>query len=221
MFDNSAVSLEKQPEAAYKSLYLKQRLASGIRAKDAIAHIRLATRGKISYENSHPFMMRDKAGRTWTLAHNGTIFECDKLDALYKLQKGQTDSERVLCYIVEQMNRAYSLYGRVLTEEERFSVVDNAVCYMAKENKLNLIIFDGNLMYIHSNYSGSMYICGKEDTTVISTYPLDGDKWEPVRLNTLFAYQAGVLKYTGTNHGNKFFDDEEKMRMIYLDYAAL
>lgn len=62
-FYENAVSLEKQPEASHKSLYLKQRLQSKIEADRMIAHIRLATRGTIGYENTHPFVMGDISGR--------------------------------------------------------------------------------------------------------------------------------------------------------------
>lgn len=58
-----------------------------------IAHIRLATRGTMDYENTHPFVMRDNSDRTWTLAHNGTIFECEALNPFVSSQQGQTARE--------------------------------------------------------------------------------------------------------------------------------
>lgn len=77
-FYGNAVSLEKQPEATYKSIYLKQRLRVNIEVDKMIAHIRLATRGSMEYENTHPFVQRDNSDRSWTLAHNGTIFESEE-----------------------------------------------------------------------------------------------------------------------------------------------
>lgn len=69
-----------------------------------IAHIRLATRGTIGYENTHPFVMGDISGRRWTLAHNGTIFEGSCLSSLSHRQQGQTDSERILSYTIGRVN---------------------------------------------------------------------------------------------------------------------
>ena len=40
-------------------------------------------------------------------------------------------------------------------------------------------------------------------------------------MNTLLAYQDGKLLHTGTDHGHEFFDSEEKMRLLFLDFANL
>ncbi|MDE7311121.1 MAG: class II glutamine amidotransferase [Eubacterium sp.] len=220
-FYGNAVSLEKQPENACKSSYLRQRLRAGIEADKMIAHIRLATRGNMDYENTHPFVMRDNSDRTWTLAHNGTIFECRVLEPFVHMQQGQTDSERILCYMIECINDAQIQRGRTLVPQERFCLLDEIICRISPENKLNLLIYDGALFYIHTNYKGSLYRCRKGGEVVISTRPLGRDGWEPVPMNTLLAYQNGRLVYTGTDHGNEFFDSEEKMRLLFLDYAAL
>ena len=96
-FYGNAVSLEKQPEASFQSKYLRQRLRVEVEADNMLAHIRLATKGNMDYENTHPFVMRDNSDRTWTLEHNGTIFACRALEPFVKLQQGQTDSERPHC----------------------------------------------------------------------------------------------------------------------------
>lgn len=221
MFYGNAVSLEKQPENSCKSKYLKQRLRASIEADKLIAHIRLATKGNLDYENTHPFVMRDNKERTWTLAHNGTIFECDTLNPFVYEQQGRTDSERILCYIINRVNEEQEQKKRSLTREERFLLLDEIVCEITPENKVNLIIYDGELFYIHTNYKESLHMCRKGDGIVFSTRPLDKDKWEKVEMNMLKAYEDGKLIYTGTNHGNEFFDSEEKMRLLFLDFANL
>lgn len=221
LFYGNAVSLEKQPEATYKSLYLKQRMHAKIEADNMIAHIRLATRGSMDYENTHPFVQRDLSDRTWTLAHNGTIFESDALKPFVHTQQGQTDSERILCYLIHQINERTEEKQAPLTKEERFQVLDELVCNVSPENKLNLLIFDGTCMYVHTNYENSLHYCRKEEGIVFSTRPLDFDDWKRVPMNTLLVYEAGKLVYSGINHGNEFFDSEEKMRLLFLDYAGL
>ena len=84
-FYGNAVSLEKQPEASHKSVYLKQRLQFKVEADKMIAHIRLATRGNLNYENTHPFVMRDNSNRTWTLAHT-TIHHVGAEPELYTVE---------------------------------------------------------------------------------------------------------------------------------------
>lgn len=156
-FYGNAVSLEKQPEASHKSNYLKQRMRAKIEADNMIAHIRLATRGTTEYENTHPFVMRDNCGRTWTLAHNGTIFECDALNSFVHEQRGQTDSERILRYIVSRVSSAQEQLKRPLSKEERFCLADEIIGEIAPENKVNLLFYDGELLYVHTNYKDSLF----------------------------------------------------------------
>ena len=220
-FYGNAVSLEKQPETSCKSNYLKQRLRVNVDVAKMLAHIRLATRGTMDYENTHPFVMRDHTDRTWTLEHNGTIFDCDSLNPYINVQQGQTDSERILCYIVDKMNQEQEHLKRSLSQEERFHIMDQIVCEISVDNKVNLLIYDGELLYVHTNYQSSLYRCRKGKAVVFSTRTLDKDKWEAVPMNTLLAYQDGNLQYTGTNHGHEFHDNEEQMRLLFLDYAHL
>ena len=105
--DDYSVSVEKEPVRAIDSLYLKSRLTGKIDTSRFMAHIRRATVGDVCFDNTHPFIKRDEAGRTWVLVHNGTIFESPYLDQYHHRQNGSTDSERILLYIVDQMNRQY------------------------------------------------------------------------------------------------------------------
>lgn len=219
-FYGNAVSLEKQPEASHKSIYLKQRLQSEIEADHMIAHIRLATRGTISYENTHPFVMRDNSGRRWTLAHNGTVFEGQSLRPFVGGQQGQTDSERILAYLVSKVNMALER-GQALSARERFALADDTVCEIAPGNKVNLLLYDEELMYVHTNYRDSLYVRRQDGAVVVSTVPLDHYAWEAVPMNTLLAYRDGRLAYTGTDHKQEFFETEENLRLLFLDFANL
>lgn len=218
-FYGNSVSLEKQPEASHKSAYLKQRLQFQVEADKMIAHIRLATRGSIGYENTHPFVLRDQRDRAWTLAHNGTIFDCDLLNPFAHIQEGKTDSERILAYIVSRINEAEE--QKALKARDRFEIVDQSLRAVTPENKVNLILYDGELMYVHTNYKNSLYRCRKGEAVVISTTPLDHGVWENVPMNTLIAYRDGEQAYAGAKHENEFFDSEEKMRLLFLDFANL
>lgn len=220
-FYGNAVSLEKQPENSCKSIYLKQRIRAKIETDKMIAHIRLATRGNMDYENTHPFVMRDGSGRTWTLAHNGTIFECESLNLYVRSQQGQTDSERILLFIISRVNEEQVRLNRSLSRMERFNLIDDIIRRITPENKVNLLLFDGELLYVHTNYRNSLYQCRKETAIVISTRPLDQDTWEPVPMNRLSAYNDGTLFCVGTVHENEFFDSEEKMQLLFLDFAGL
>ena len=220
-FYGGAVSLEKSPQCSLKSDYLRQRLCFDVSADLMMAHIRQASKGNMAYENTHPFVERDNRGRTWTLAHNGVIFDSDVLSPYVHRQKGQTDSEWILLYLIDRINEEQNRKGAALSKEERFRVVEDLVREITPENKVNLLIFDGSLMYAHCNLRNTLHVCRKGEGAVFSTRPLDEDRWEPLPLNTLVAYQNGKQKFTGTPHENEFIEDPEKMRLLFLDYAAL
>lgn len=221
-YDNdNAVSLEKEPVSSVKSVYLKNRLTEEIMADKLIAHIRKASKGGVEYKNSHPFIRRDDTNRAWTLAHNGTIFESPELDPYLSRQKGQTDSERILYYLVDRINAAHRAAGRELTEKERFSVVDEVVHTVTPENKVNLLIYDGDLFYVHTNHKDSLHRCLMGKALLISTKPLDQNDWEKVPMNTLLAYRDGELTHVGKPHTNEYVEDANKTRYLYLDYANI
>lgn len=221
VFHGKEVSVEKEPVEASKSMYLKERLRAPFKAVNMMAHIRLATRGHMEYENCHPFVRRDAAGRNWTLIHNGTIFHCPPLNKYIFTQQGQTDSERILLYIVDCIDAAAKEKGSRLTEAERFSVADKAVCEVSPHNKVNLMLYDGDLLYVHMNYRNSLYRKKAGSSMIFSTVRLDREGWQDFPLTTLQAFKKGRLKYTGTNHGYEYIDDPEDMRLIYLDYSGL
>ncbi len=213
IFHSDSVNLEKEPVCSNQSSYLKERLKSDIYVKDAIAHIRLATRGVEKYENTHPFIKSDETKRIWTLAHNGTIFDNVLLDSYCDIQQGQTDSERILYFIVERM--------KDFNDKERFDCLDDIVCTLSSHNKLNLLIYDGSMLYVHTNYKHSLYKLQKEKTVIFSTQPLDSDDWKEVDLCQLFAYKDGKMIYKGTVHNQEYVDNEKDMKYLFMDWAYL
>ena len=220
-FYGNAVSVEKEPVSSLESTYLKNRLTEEIVKDKLIAHIRKASKGGIEYKNSHPFILRDDADRAWTLAHNGTIFESNELDPYFSRQKGQSDSERILYYLVDKVNAERKEIGRELTDEERFLIVDKVIHTITPGNKVNLLIYDGDLFYVHVNHKNSLHRCQKGKTLFISTKPLKQNCWEDVPMNTLFAYRNGELVYVGKKHANEYIENENKTRYLFLDYANM
>ncbi|MGN1165465.1 MAG: class II glutamine amidotransferase [Lachnospiraceae bacterium] len=215
------VQIEKEPTQASKSNYLKERLSVPIIVKTALAHIRYATIGNVEYKNCHPFIAKDNQGRTWTLIHNGTIFDYQPLNRYVDIQKGDTDSERILLYLIDLMNNEEKKIKRKMTEKERFKLLDSVISQMAEGNKLNLIIYDGELLYVHTNYMNSLYELNKENLVLFSTVPLGEEMWKPVTFATLLAYRNGKRVFNGTDHGNEYKDNEENMKFLYRIFSDL
>lgn len=235
VLDGNEAVIEKEPVQATKSNYLKERLSLPVYAKTAFAHIRYATIGNVEYQNCHPHTLKDNNGRRWTLIHNGTIFDYAPLNKYVELQTGDTDSERILMYLVEKINEKERQEQRRLLPEERFALLDAIVSEMSKGNKLNLLLYDGELMYVHTNYADSLHFLERDGGVIFSTQSLNchtcekradrsflgGTGWQKVPFTTLLAYQEGKRVFEGTDHGNEYIDSEENLKFLYQIFSNL
>ena len=219
--DGNQAVIEKEPVNASKSEYLRTYLANSIVNKNVFAHIRYATVGNVEYRNCHPYTGKDMNGRRWTMVHNGTIFDYWQLDKYFKMQDGDTDSERILMYLVDRENEKIRELGREPDGKERFLLLDEIVSDMAKGNKLNLLLYDGEYTYVHTNYKNSLYYLEKENSVMFATQPLSEEEWKPVPFTTLLAYRDGKQTFTGTNHGNEYVDNEENIKFLYQAFSNL
>lgn len=218
--DPNHMLIEKEAIKATDSKNLRRMLMEDIASRNFLAHIRRATIGDINVRNNHPFAKRDISGREWVLIHNGTIFESAEVNAYQKMQCGTTDSERILLYIVDQMDKAIQNKGEV-SDEERFQIIDEIVVKITPGNKVNLIVFDGDNYYIHKNQEDTLFVKKKDGAAIFSTVPLDDEKWDEVPMNQLQRYQYGALMQTGTIHQNTYIYIEEQYKYLYMDYAHM
>lgn len=222
LFEGGHASVEKEPVKATDSRYLHERLRCLDLTQDMLAHIRLATVGYSHYENCHPFTRRDISGRQWVQIHNGTLFGAPYLSEYHEQQIGTTDSEQLLLYWIDRMNERIAEKKAALSFEERFAVLDEMVCKISEGSKLNLLIHDGEYLYVHRNFADSLYFLEDGDTTLFSTQPLHlKEGWRPVPENRLLAYQNGVCIAEGTCHGHTFVFTEEQLQYLYSAFATL
>ena len=213
--------VEKESVKASQSHYLLERLSQPITEKLLLAHIRYATIGNVEYKNCHPFTGKDCTGRRWTLIHNGTIFDYPALNPYQKIQKGDTDSERVFLCFLDKLNEATRKNGARLHFEERFLLFDEIICDMSRGNKLNLVFTDGKYLYAHTNCKGTMNYLEKDGAALVSTQPLTGESWQPAPFGQLFAFCKGRLIKSGTEHHHEYIQSEEEMKLIYQIFANL
>ncbi len=101
--DHGQPIVYKQPLAAYEDQQFAQE-AREVSSRTFVAHVRYASTGAISPENTHPF---EQQGRLF--AHNGVIEGLDRLDAelgdAAHLVHGETDSERYFALITREIDR--------------------------------------------------------------------------------------------------------------------
>lgn len=212
--EKGTVTLIKEPSNSAGSGKIAELLSADLTCRGLFAHIRRATIGHVEYENTHPFTGTDANGRKWTLVHNGTIFESDELDLYADIQEGDTDSERILLYILDQNEG-------ITDESGRFDLMDSIVVKLSKGNKLNLLIFDGENLYVHKNEAGTMYRKTGDGHVLFATRPLDDGAWEEVPINRLLVYRDGAKIYEGTVHDHTYLHDAEQMNMLLMGFAML
>jgi glutamine amidotransferase len=130
---------------------------SPIKARSVVAHIRKATQGRVSLENSHPFT-RELWGQTWSFAHNGDLKLFDPNASLYA-PWGDTDSERAFCHLLS------GLALRFEQQPERhvlFAALETLAGEIADYGTFNFILSNGDLLFAH---------CSTDLHVVVREYP--------------------------------------------------
>lgn len=219
--ENGRVFLHKEELRAIDSTYLSYLLEEPVRSTNVVAHIRNATMGNMTYNNCHPFVREDVFGERWVIAHNGTILD-DRLTNGYEAYAaGDTDSEQVVIYLVDELDEVADRKGSPLTFGERFVVLARAVEELSKDNKLNLVIDDGAYTYVHTNtVEPTLYVRTTGSAAFFCTRPLDdGEGWTEVPQNRLIAYHDGRMQRMGARHSHSIDEASYFARIAGLSSA--
>ncbi len=214
--------IDKEPIKASCSKHLKEILSHPVISKNVFAHIRLATMGEIIFPNCHPFVEMDKNNRFWMLIHNGTIFDYPSLDKYKAIENGSTDSERILLYIICRVNEFEKNKNAPSTIKERFNLLSEIVEDLSKNNKLNLMIYDGDLTYIYSNMKESLYYLKNDDGFLVVSSPINDDPgWKQVEINKLFGLIDGNIIFESKKHDNEFIFTKKHEEFIQKSMESL
>lgn len=221
LFDKEPFCINKEPVKASNSDLLKSIMDRDIVTSNCFAHIRQATIGEISLENTHPFTMNDRSGRRWVFMHNGSIFESDVLKPYQYIQKGSTDSERIFLYMIDEINRLCEKKSEP-DDTDRFETIDRIIKEVViPDNKVNLMIYDDEYLYVHKNEEKTLYMKEIDGGVIISTKSLEDSGWEEFPQNRLVVYRKGDIVYKGERHDNTYVYDDERMKLLFLAYSGL
>ena len=119
-----------------------------IHSLNVIAHIRKATVGQVSLENTHPFV-REMWGRYWTFAHNGTLKDyvpAFEPGAMRFRPVGSTDSEAAFCAILEALWRRFP--GRPPDANDLQQAVRELGDDIAAHGDFNFLLSDGDALFV-------------------------------------------------------------------------
>ncbi|MDO4433298.1 MAG: class II glutamine amidotransferase [Alysiella sp.] len=118
-----------------------------IKSKNVIAHIRKATQGRTTLENTHPFQ-RELWGQYWLFAHNGNLRGFTPHIGQYYRPVGNTDSEWAFCFILEQLRLHFT---EKPSHEVLFDVINELCCKLREYGLFNMILSNGEVMFAHAS----------------------------------------------------------------------
>ena len=149
------------------------------------------------------------------LMHNGTVFNYPGLEKYQEIQKGSTDSERILLFIIDKVNEFEKSKNALLTTEERFNLITDIISDLSRENKINIMICDGELTYVHTNLKDSLHSLRTDNGLILTSCPLNDDKnWKTVDINKIYGLKDGKIILESKNHGNEFIFTEKHEEII-------
>lgn len=185
-----------------------------IKSKNVIAHIRKATQGQVALENTHPFS-RELWGHYWIFAHNGNLLNfTPELNGTF-VPVGQTDSERVFCWILQQLK---SKFGNEYPGSTKvFEFVHDLTLQAGNFGEFNFLFSNGEMLLAHCStklcyivrkapftqatlkdrevtVDFSSVTTEKDQVAVIATVPLtDNENWTIIEPGNLCLFKDGSL----------------------------
>lgn len=197
--------------------------ARSVCARQAIAHVRQATSGDVTFENTHPFVHGP-----WVFVHNGTIRHFDEgvKERMWpeiapdhrRRIRGNTDSEAFFRLLMTRLERRPDAHPLDVVAEAIRDVVAWCVAAGPCENLgLNILLGDGRRI-LGARWQQSLWMLRREgrlDATVcepsedatppdgyhavlIASEPLTDEEWRRVPERSVFdvEYRAGQVVAT-------------------------
>ncbi|MDR5684149.1 MAG: class II glutamine amidotransferase [Armatimonadota bacterium] len=170
-FDGRACQVFKEPIKA-----LNSKLATFLRdyeyfvSKIFIGHVRRASKGNHTLQNTHPFV-RTFRSREVALAHNGTLDPVIPKSALKFHPVGETDSEYLFC----------AFLTRLSDEGIRFTDFQRIEALLREFNRfgtMNLLFSEGDHLYSYCDQCGYNSLCMTERTAPFDRVSLRDEDWE-------------------------------------------
>ncbi|SEM17949.1 class II glutamine amidotransferase [Acinetobacter sp. DSM 11652] len=118
-----------------------------IKSRNVIAHIRKATQGKITLENSHPFI-RELWGRQWIFAHNGDLHNFHPRLSGQFTPVGNTDSELAFCYLLEHLVQKFGYVEPSV--QDVFHALEEISPTIAEHGTFNFCLSNGQALYSYA-----------------------------------------------------------------------
>ena len=146
-FEDKACRLFVDNQSAVESPIAELVRNYPIKSRNVIAHIRKATQGKITLENSHPFS-RELWGRQWIFAHNGDLHGFNPTLSGRFTPVGNTDSERAFCYLLDQLVLKFGYHEPKL--DQIFDLLAEVSPKIAEHGTFNFCLSNGQALFTYA-----------------------------------------------------------------------
>ena len=165
-----------------------------------IGHLRRASNGIQSTENSHPFIRRFQE-KDWVFAHNGSIPGV----RTHPRSMGGTDSEQVFHEMMDDLEDYLGRPGFRGTSPGVRKAVRGVLNRYSGRNKplrFNFLLSDGTTLYAFHHYTDRpLYLAKRQKgyggVVLISTYPYPLPSpemvWKPLEKDRLLAVSGGMI----------------------------
>jgi glutamine amidotransferase len=151
-YEGGEARLIKEAAPAASSPWVSFVAEQYLRSDCVMAHVRLASRGAVRLENTHPFD-RELGGRRHVFAHNGSLDGfCDGLPLKQELYRpiGDTDSEHAFCVLLERLHDAWWKNG-MPSLGERMEIVSGFAMDARRLGQANFLYYDGDVLFVHAH----------------------------------------------------------------------
>ena len=153
-FEGPDAFLVKEPLPASNSPLARFIADEARESACVIAHVRLATIGSPTLENTHPFR-RALGGHTHVFAHNGTLKDIHQDYDKFTLKNqpiGGTDSEMGFCILMERMAPVWAKSsGSIPAIQDRLDVFKSFCSEMRTRGSSNFLYGDGDALFVHAH----------------------------------------------------------------------
>ncbi len=143
------VFLIKEAKPANDSPWVEFAAEQHLESHTVIAHVRHATVGQPSLQNTHPFR-HIAQGRVHVFAHNGTLTglleRYPRADLAYT-PVGDTDSEHALCLLLGRLDHLTATPD----EDLRHRIIAEFAAEMSGFGAFNFLYYDDTFLYAHAH----------------------------------------------------------------------
>ncbi len=193
-----------------------------IKSCNVICHIRQATHGHVSLENTHPFQ-RELWGRPWVFAHNGKLRGVRRWRLRHYRPIGNTDSEYAFCWMMGELRERFPKPPR--RRETVWRYLRGLAARLHDAGTFNMLLSDGRVLYTfcstHLHWLTRCAPFGEAQlkdsevsvdfaevttphdvVTVIATHPLtDNERWTRIDPGTMVVFEGGFPRQVNATGG--------------------